>query len=172
MPGSDSNFLADPGTFRLWTRDVLRFADTDRLGHVNNAAFATFCESGRVAFIWDPDAPLAQPGRAFVIVRLVIDFRAELHWPGAVDIGSTVLRIGNRSFTLGRGRAGAVLEQALAEHERAAPDAQHHSTDIDLAGPMQLGAEVEHQPGDDEGHARPRQRRRGIVEKGHAPRLA
>ena len=103
MPGSDSNFLADPGTFRLWTRDVLRFADTDRLGHVNNAAFATFCESGRVGFIWDPDAPLAQPGRAFVIVRLVIDFRAELHWPGAVDIGSTVLRIGNRSFTLGQG---------------------------------------------------------------------
>jgi acyl-CoA thioester hydrolase len=103
MSGSDTNFLTDPGAFRLWTRDVLRFADTDRLGHINNAAFATFCESGRVAFIWDPDAPLAQPGRAFVIVRLVIDFRAELHWPGAVDIGTTVLRIGNRSFALGQG---------------------------------------------------------------------
>jgi acyl-CoA thioester hydrolase len=32
----------------VWTSDVIRFGDTDAYGHVNNAVFATFCESGRV----------------------------------------------------------------------------------------------------------------------------
>ena len=33
--------------FPLRTRDKLRYADTDRQGHVNNAVFATFLETGR-----------------------------------------------------------------------------------------------------------------------------
>ena len=82
MPGLETTPLTDPGIFPLWTRETLRFADTDRLGHVNNAVFATFCESGRVAFFYDPAALLVPPGCAVVIARLVLDFRAEMHWPG------------------------------------------------------------------------------------------
>ncbi|QRM28926.1 thioesterase family protein [Microvirga sp. VF16] len=81
----------------------IRFADLDRQGHVNNAVFATFSEIGRVAFMYDPERPLATEGRSFVIARLVIDFRAELFWPGTVDIGTGVLRIGRSSFTLAQG---------------------------------------------------------------------
>src|SRR5438477_4526095 len=80
--------------------DVLRFADTDRVGHVNNAAFATFCESGRVALLYDPQQPLAPPGTDFVIARLVVDFRAEINYPGTVEIGTVVARIGRSSATL------------------------------------------------------------------------
>ena len=54
---------------------------------MNNAVFATFFESGRVAFLYDPKVPLAPAGCEFVIARLTIDFRAELRWPGVVDIG-------------------------------------------------------------------------------------
>ena len=36
-----------------WTTDILRFSDTDANGHINNAAFAVFCESGRVGFLHD-----------------------------------------------------------------------------------------------------------------------
>ena len=71
-----------------WTTDVLRFGDTDMLGHVNNAVFATLCESGRVDFYrkrLDDALPL---GAFWVIVRLVIDFRAELHYPGEVRTGT------------------------------------------------------------------------------------
>ena len=103
MPGAETHPLTEPGTFPLWTHQTLRFADTDRLGHVNNAVFATLCESGRVAFLYDPAAPVARPGVAFVIARLVLDFRAELHWPGQVDIGTVVLRIGRSSFMLDQG---------------------------------------------------------------------
>jgi acyl-CoA thioesterase FadM len=37
------------GSYKIWTYDKLRYNDTDRQGHVNNAIFATFFETGRVA---------------------------------------------------------------------------------------------------------------------------
>jgi acyl-CoA thioester hydrolase len=95
--------LTDRKTFRIWTQDKLRYVDTDRQGHVNNAVFATFFESGRVAFLYDPKVPLAPAGCEFVIARLVIDFRAELRWPGVVDIGSVVTSVGRSSIIVGQG---------------------------------------------------------------------
>lgn len=95
--------LTDRTLYSQWSRDVLRFGDTDRQSHVNNASFATFCETGRVAFLCDPSAPLAPEGCQFVIARLVLDFRGEIMWPGSVDIGSGLLSIGRSSFSLGQG---------------------------------------------------------------------
>ncbi len=95
--------LTDRRLFPLWTTDVLRYCDTDRQGHVNNAVFATFCESGRVKALLNPEAPLAPPGCAFVIARLALDFLGEIRWPGEVEIGTTVLEIGRSSVTLGQG---------------------------------------------------------------------
>lgn len=34
--------------YPLHSRDKLRYGDTDRQGHINNAVFATFFETGRV----------------------------------------------------------------------------------------------------------------------------
>jgi acyl-CoA thioester hydrolase len=85
------------------TSTDIRYADLDRQGHVNNAVFASFCEIGRVAFLYDPERPLAPAGTSFVIARLVIDFRAELFWPGTVEIGTGVLSIGRSSTTLAQG---------------------------------------------------------------------
>ncbi|MFZ9635943.1 MAG: hypothetical protein ACO3EK_19200, partial [Alphaproteobacteria bacterium] len=44
-----------PEDYPRHSQDKLRYGDTDRLGHVNNAAFSTFLETGRVeeAF-WPP----------------------------------------------------------------------------------------------------------------------
>jgi acyl-CoA thioester hydrolase len=100
---ADTKRLTDRASFALWTHDKLRYADTDRQGHVNNAKFATFLETGRVAFLYDPAAPLAPPGCEFVLARLAIDFLAELRWPGAVDIGSAILTLGRSSVTIGQG---------------------------------------------------------------------
>ena len=111
----DPTRLTDRAAFRLWTQDRLRYADTDRQGHINNAVFATFLESGRVAFLYDPAAPLAPAGCEFVLARLTIDFRAELHWPGVVDIGSTILAIGRSSLTIGQAVFAGALCAATAE---------------------------------------------------------
>ena len=70
--------------FPIRTYEKLRYADTDRQGHVNNAVFATMFETGRVEILYDPNVPLASPNCAFVIVNLGVDFRSEISWPGRV----------------------------------------------------------------------------------------
>ena len=91
------------GSYAIWAHDKLRYCDTDRQGHVNNAVFATFCESGRVMFLFDEKLDLPGASGMFAVVRLEIDFRAELFYPGRVDIGTRVLGIGRTSFRLGQG---------------------------------------------------------------------
>jgi len=93
----------------------IRYADLDRQGHVNNAVFATFSEIGRVAFMYDPARPLAPDGASFVLARLLIDFRSELFWPGTVEIGTGVLKIGRSSFTLAQGMFSKSRLAATAE---------------------------------------------------------
>jgi acyl-CoA thioester hydrolase len=101
--------------YPLRAADTIRYADTDRQGHVNNAAFATFCETGRCALLFDPRRPLVPAGTAFVIARLLIEFLAEVNWPGQVEIGTRVLGVGRSSFTLGQGLFQAGTCVATAE---------------------------------------------------------
>ncbi|MFE1598657.1 acyl-CoA thioesterase [Methylobacterium sp. ID0610] len=82
----------------LWTEDVLRYRDTDANGHVNNAVFAGFCESGRVQFFAAHLTPVLPPGSVLVIARFVIDYRAELHFPGRVRTGTWLGRLGRSSL--------------------------------------------------------------------------
>lgn len=98
------------------TYDKLRYGDTDRQGHVNNAVFATFFETGRVDMLFDPAHPFLEAGQAFVLARLEIDLVAEINWPGTVEIGTRVGRVG---------RSSVVLEQAIFQNERLA--ARGHS---------------------------------------------
>lgn len=84
--------------FPLQAYDKLRYADTDRQGHVNNATFATFLETGRVEFIYSDVAPILQKERSFVVASMSIDFIREVHWPGRVDIGTGITKIGNSSI--------------------------------------------------------------------------
>jgi len=95
---NDKNRQVALEQFPSRTYDKLRYADTDRQGHINNAVFSTFLETGRVEFLYDPDAPLTLPDTSFVIANLNLQLRAELFWPGIVDIGTAVTRIGNSSI--------------------------------------------------------------------------
>jgi acyl-CoA thioester hydrolase len=95
----------------LWTEDVLRFADTDANGHVNNSTFSVLCESGRVHLFATRINPTVPAGAFFVIARLAIDFRAELHYPGRVRTGTWITRIGRSSLGL---EQAIVAERGLA----------------------------------------------------------
>jgi acyl-CoA thioester hydrolase len=90
--------------YRFWTRDIVRFQDLDRLGHVNNVSFAIYLESGRVDFLetLNPGCTSGS-GVGWVIARLILDFVAEARYPAEVDIGSRVLRIGRTSCVIGQG---------------------------------------------------------------------
>ena len=82
------------------TAHRLRFNDTDRLGHVNNAVFAVMLEQGRSELALEAGLPIESDGMALVIVRLELEFLREMAWPGTVTVETEVARLGNRSFTL------------------------------------------------------------------------
>ena len=86
--------------FPLSAYDKLRYADTDRQGHVNNAMFNTFLETGRVELLYHPDLQLLSAGGSFVIASLQLQFEREVNWPGTVDIGTGVMKIGSSSLRL------------------------------------------------------------------------
>lgn len=89
--------------FPLQTYDKIRYADTDRQGHVNNAVFATLLETGRVELLYNAANPLHEVSASFVIASLKMDFLNELTWPGEVEIGTAILRVGNSSVTIKQG---------------------------------------------------------------------
>ena len=86
--------------FPLQTFDKIRYADTDRQGHVNNAVFASFLETGRVEFLYAAESPVLAEGSSFVIVSLHLNFIKEIKWPGQIEIGTGILKIGNSSIKI------------------------------------------------------------------------
>jgi acyl-CoA thioester hydrolase len=84
--------------FPLRVPDLVRFGDLDRQGHVNNAVYSTYFETGRVGIIYDPDIGLQVEGCTTVLARIEIDFLKELRWPGTLEIGTGIGAIGRRSY--------------------------------------------------------------------------
>jgi acyl-CoA thioester hydrolase len=81
--------------FRL--SDNVRFADLDPQYHVNNVVYSTYFETGRVTLMRNPAYSLMPDGQSWMLVRLAIDFHAEVNWPGTVELGLGVSRIGRTS---------------------------------------------------------------------------
>ncbi|WP_316189342.1 acyl-CoA thioesterase [Bradyrhizobium sp. SZCCHNS1054] len=79
--------------------DNVRFGDLDPNWHVNNAVFATYFESARVMLMKDPNNDLMPKGLTWIMVRLDIQFRAELRWPGTIEIGLGIAKLGRTSVT-------------------------------------------------------------------------
>ena len=79
--------------------DNVRYADLDPNQHVNNAVYATYFETGRVTLMKDRSYGLMPPGLAWIMVRLDIHFRAELRWPGTIELGLGLTKFGRTSVT-------------------------------------------------------------------------
>jgi acyl-CoA thioester hydrolase len=87
-----------------WARDVIRYSDLDPNGHVNNGAINQFFEDGRVHF---RNARMGTLGAVtltgFAIARFTAEYHTTLAYPGEVDVGTVVIRIGRSSYVLGQG---------------------------------------------------------------------
>jgi acyl-CoA thioester hydrolase len=79
--------------------DNVRFADLDVNKHVNNAVYSSYFESSRVLLVGERTNGLTPEGLSWVLARLDINFRAELHWPGTIELGLGVLKLGRSSVT-------------------------------------------------------------------------
>ena len=112
--------------------DIIRYADLDPQGHVNNAVFSTYLETGRVAMFRNRDLGIGVENATVVLVRQEIDFLRELRWPGDVTVGTALAALGRTSFTMAQvvfdgehcaaaGRATMVMLDATTRKPRPLP---------------------------------------------------
>jgi len=96
--------------------EICRFGDLDPQGHVNQAVFMTYFESGRVAMFRNKDLGIGVPGATFVLGRMEINYMRELHWPGTLEVGTGVAEFGRSSFKVAQAvfRDGECAAMGLA----------------------------------------------------------
>ena len=82
----------------------VRFADTDAMGHVNNAKYLTYCEMARIRYWTDvtgePIAPGHEGAESLILAEARITYRAPVFHGERVTVETRATRIGSTSFTL------------------------------------------------------------------------
>ncbi len=93
-----------PGPFRHRLEIVVRFADTDAMGHVNNAKYLTYCEIARIQYWTDitgePIALGTEGAESLILAEARITYRAPAFHGEVVTVETRATRIGRSSFTL------------------------------------------------------------------------
>lgn len=107
--------IPEGSAYRFWCEEKMRNADTDKQGHVNNAVIATFFEAGRIEVLDDPAIGAFRQTSNIVVVRMLINIRKELFFPGKVRIGTRVPRVGRTSMDFESALFAANGEVATAE---------------------------------------------------------
>lgn len=82
---------------------LARYGDMDANGHVNNLALESMHENARAEFnerifpgIYDPAVRTIR----LVTANNVVHFLAEVHWPGRIETGLGVGRLGRTSYVV------------------------------------------------------------------------
>lgn len=95
--------LTQRATFKNWTAISLRYADLDPIGHANNTVTPMFFEEARCSLIYPVLQANGRRDFELVLVRTIIDYRRELSYPGTVNVGLRVHRVGTKSLHLTHG---------------------------------------------------------------------
>lgn len=96
----------DPALYPLKVKILARYADVDPLWHINNVAIAQFYEEARVtagAKMFGGVRIPTPAGERVLIAHQSIDYLHEASYPGTLEIGIGVLKVGNASYTFGMG---------------------------------------------------------------------
>ena len=92
------------GGFSHRTAIAVRFADTDAMGHVNNAAYLTYVEAARIEWWMEATGePLErEPGRdqGLILAEATIAFRSPVFFGETVVVETRAARIGRTSLGL------------------------------------------------------------------------
>jgi acyl-CoA thioester hydrolase len=92
------------GPFRHHVEIMVRFADTDAMGHVNNAVYLTYCEMARIRYWTDltgePIALGTEGAESLILAEARITYRAPAFHGEIVTVETRATRIGRSSFTL------------------------------------------------------------------------
>tara|TARA_E500000331_G_scaffold324083_1_gene340085 strand:- start:79 stop:540 length:462 start_codon:yes stop_codon:yes gene_type:complete len=103
MPDMPNIDLTNRDNFAYFTDVTTRYSDQDELGHINNCSYVAYVEAGRVQFLGgllDSDRHL---GIDLILARVTVNYLQESHYPGIMEVGSRILKLGNKSITTGYG---------------------------------------------------------------------
>ena len=112
--------------------DNVRYADLDPNQHVNNAVYASYFETGRVTLMKDRSRGLLPDGLSWMMVRLDMHFRAELRWPGGIEMGLGLVKFGRTSVTFDQvvfSQGKCVASGAVGQRSDRRRDAQADAAD-------------------------------------------
>ena len=117
------------GRYPLKVRILARYADVDPLWHINNVAIAQYYEEARVSAsmtMMDGRRIPSEAGERILIAHQSIDYLREASYPGTLEIGIGVLRIGSSSYTYGMamfqdGACVSVSEAVLVYADASGP---------------------------------------------------
>lgn len=82
------------------TKITVRFAETDLLGHVNNASYFIYFEQARIEFFNELGARMDRSEWQFILASAKCDFMKQAYFAQELSILTHVSRIGNKSFQL------------------------------------------------------------------------
>jgi acyl-CoA thioester hydrolase len=123
-----------PGDFGHRVAIEVRFADTDAMGHVNNAVYLTYCEMARIRYWSDvtgePLAARHHGAESLILAEARITYRAQVFHTDVVTVETRATRIGRSSFVLehrltacepgGEARLVAVSDSVMVRYDYTA----------------------------------------------------
>lgn len=85
---------------RDWVEIPIRWSDMDGLRHVNNARYFTYFEIARIHLFEQivRDGPWHEAQQGPVLASVACNFRQPVLYPARIEVGSTVTKVGRRSF--------------------------------------------------------------------------
>lgn len=106
--------------FAWWDRFSTRWNDNDVFGHMNNAVYFELIDTAvNNQLVAAFGRPVEQMPAIGVVAEVSCRYFAEMRYPGAIDVGVAVERLGNRSISyrvgLFQGGSGEPDEPACAE---------------------------------------------------------
>jgi acyl-CoA thioester hydrolase len=105
------------GFAHTFSQDVA-FRDLDGLGHVNNAVYLSYVESGRLAYTQEVLGPLALEELG-IVADVKISFRSPASLGETLEVGQRVSRVGETSLVFDfeiRGGDGRLVAEGSTVH--------------------------------------------------------
>ncbi|MCX7071977.1 MAG: thioesterase family protein [Gammaproteobacteria bacterium] len=81
----------------------VRWGDADMFGHVNNAKYFTYVESGRIDYLETlgaVDGVRSDAGGSVILASIGADFIAQVRYPAQLVVGTRITKIGRSSLGL------------------------------------------------------------------------
>ena len=84
--------------FRVTVSLPVRFSDTDAMGHVNNAAYLSYLEEARFAYMKQLFDVKDWRAIGIILARVEIDYRSPAFCGEILEVGIRVTKVGGASF--------------------------------------------------------------------------